>query len=78
MTDDKFEKIEMAIAHQDRQIQDLSEMINAQWQQIEFLKRKLELTQSKLSALEGASADAEQESNLSVSEIAARDKPPHY
>lgn len=78
MTDQKFEDIETALAHHDQQIQDLSEMINAQWQQIETLKRLLDMTQSKLSALESTTAEAAGESNLSVSEIAARDKPPHY
>lgn len=53
-------------------------MINAQWQQIEILKRLLDMTQSKLSVLELTAAEASGESNLSVSEIAARDKPPHY
>lgn len=78
MTDSKFEKIEMALAHQDLQIQDMSEMINAQWKQIEMLKRQLDMAQSKLSALESSAGDSAQEAGLSVSEIAARDKPPHY
>ena len=78
MTDSKFEKIEMALAHQDLQIQDMSEMINAQWKQIEMLKRQLDMAQSKLSALESSAGDSLQEAGLSVSEIAARDKPPHY
>ena len=78
MTDSKFEKIEMALAHQDLQIQDMSEMINAQWKQIEMLKRQLDMAQSKLSALESSASDSLQEAGLSVSEIAARDKPPHY
>ena len=66
MTDKKFEKIEMVLAHQDRQIQDMSEMINAQWKQIEMLKRRLDMAQSKLSVLESSAGDS------------SRDKPPHY
>ena len=78
MTDKKFEKIEMVLAHQDRQIQDMSEMINVQWKQIEMLKRRLDMAQSKLSALESSAGDSARDAELSVAEIAARDKPPHY
>lgn len=78
MTDQKFEDIETALAHHDQQIQDLSEMINAQWQQIEMLKRQLDMTQSKLSAMEATAGESSQEAGMSVTEIAARDKPPHY
>ena len=78
MTDQKFEDIETALAHHDQQLQDLSEMINAQWQQIETLKRQLDMTQSKLSAIEATTGEVSQEAGLSVADIAARDKPPHY
>lgn len=76
MTDPKFDSIETALMHQDKQIQDLNEMVNAQWQEIDRLKRRLDLALGKLSALETAAPD--QNRDLSVSEIAALEKPPHY
>ncbi len=76
--DSKFEKIEMAMAHHEQQIHDLSEMINEQWQQIEMLKRQLDRAHDKLSAIESGATESAQDAGLSVSEIAARDKPPHY
>ena len=41
MSDDKFTQLEIALAHQDRQIQDLHEMLNKQWKEIDILKLKL-------------------------------------
>lgn len=76
MNDDRFNRIETALAHQDRQIQDLSEMIAVQWKAIERLTHRLDMAQSKLSSLE-TSADSEKNA-LSVAELAALEKPPHY
>lgn len=78
MTDEVLQNIEITLAHHDQQIADMSEMINQQWQQIEALKRQLSMAQDKLKALEAGSAEAASESNMTVTEIAARDKPPHY
>ena len=74
MTEERITRIEMALAHQERQILDMSEMIAQQWKQIELLNRKLDMAQDKLATLE-ISDKAE---NLSVAEIAALEKPPHY
>lgn len=75
MTDDnRLDDLEMALAHQEQQIQDMSEMITAQWKEIDRLK-------ARISRLEGKSEDAQQDSgekSLSATDIAARDKPPHY
>lgn len=78
MTESTMQKMEMAIAHHEQQIADLSEMVSVQWQQIEVLKKQLALTQDKLRALGSAAADAAIDSTLTVTEIALRDKPPHY
>ena len=40
-TDERITELEMALAHQDQTINDLSEMINRQWKEIEHLKREL-------------------------------------
>lgn len=76
MTDPKFDSIETALMHQEKQIQDLNDMVNAQWQEIDRLKNRLDLALGKLSALETATPD--QNRDLSVAEIAALEKPPHY
>lgn len=76
MSDDKLNDIESTLMHQDRQIQDLNDMVNAQWREIDQLKRRLDLALGKLSALETAAPDPNRD--LSVAEIAALEKPPHY
>lgn len=73
-----MQKIEITLAHHERQITDLSEMINDQWQQIEALKRQLAKAQDKLMLLEAGAGDGTDDSGLTVTEIALRDKPPHY
>lgn len=40
-TEDRVTELEMALAHQDQTVNDLSEMINRQWKEIESLKREL-------------------------------------
>ena len=64
MTAERFDSIETALAHHDRQIQDLSAMIAAQWQEIDRLKRLLEGVQTRVDDL----ADAPP----------ANARPPHY
>lgn len=76
MSDQRLNTIETALAHQDRQIQDLNEMVSAQWRAIDLLQKRLDLALGKLSALETAVPD--QDRDLSVAEIAALEKPPHY
>lgn len=76
MTDERIDKIEMALMHQDEQIQDLSEMISAQWKEIDRLNRLLRKTEAKLSEM--SYGGAEGEGGSSIADIAAEDKPPHY
>lgn len=61
-TEDRVNELEMALAHQDQTISDLSDMINQQWQEIEKLKREL-------SRLEATKADMPPEED---------NAPPHY
>lgn len=78
MTNEVLQKIEIAVAHHEQQLQDMSEMIRAQWQQIDALKHQLAMTHDKLKTIEASASEIAGDSNLSVAEIAARDKPPHY
>ena len=71
---DKLETIETTLAHHERQIGELSEMIASQWKEIDRLKRHIMKTEAKLEELEAAKEDTA----LTPTEIAARDKPPHY
>ena len=60
--------LESHIAHQDGTIDDLNEMVNQQWAEIETLRRDLAELRARLSRVEGDVAPAE-----------ADDKPPpHY
>lgn len=76
MSEQKLNEIESTLMHQERQIQDLNDMVNAQWKEIDLLKRRLDLALGKLTALESAAPD--QNRDLSVAELAALEKPPHY
>lgn len=76
MNDEKLRQIETTLAHQDLQIQDLSEMVTRQWKEIERLKRQLDQAQEKLNTFEAAAAEGQKP--LSVTEAAALEKPPHY
>lgn len=77
MSDEKLNKIEEILAHQEQQIQDLSDMVVHQGDEILALKRYIGKLESKIEILEDSSQSGD-EKNLSVTEIAARNKPPHY
>ena len=77
MAENSTDKIEAALAHQDRQIQDLSDMVTRQWQEIDALKKYITGLQGKIESLEDTMRTGEGEP-LSVTEQALRDKPPHY
>jgi SlyX protein len=67
MSDNRFNQLEMTIAEQDQSIQDLSDMVNRQWQEIEKLQARLTHTQSRIISLE--------ENAPASSSV---EKPPHY
>jgi len=75
---DRLNRIEIAIAHQAKQIEDLSDMTFHQGKEIERLKRQLDMTKQQLSDIESGTKDAKSEIGLSGIEIAALNKPPHY
>ena len=77
-TPSRLDQIEILLAHQARQIEDLSEMTTAQWHEIERLKRQLALTREQIKDMESGAKDPKSEVGLSGIEIAALNKPPHY
>jgi SlyX protein len=64
MTDEKIIAIETTLSHHEQQIQEMSEMISAQWKEIERLRRHLENALSKIGEADGAPP--------------ASVRPPHY
>lgn len=73
---EKTDHIEEVLAHQERQISDLSEMIIRQGRDIDALKSYLRKLEYKLDLLEDG--DMEEDKPASLIEEAARNKPPHY
>lgn len=73
------DKIEALLAYQEQKIDDLSDMVARQWDEIERLKQRLKRTQDKLKTVEDlANAAGKSDQAISVSEFAAQEKPPHY
>lgn len=70
--------IEALIAHQDQQIQELNEVVTRQWEEIDALKKYMKLTKDKMQELESNMGDLGQSEGMSISDMAAADKPPHY
>lgn len=70
MADEKRQltEIETTLAFHDKTINDLSDMVNAQWKELENLKRQLSATNEKISEL--GSSDTQSDP--------ANAKPPHW
>lgn len=77
MNDEKINKIEELIAHQEQQIHDLSDMVVKQGDEIHILKRHIGKLEGKIDLLEEDSNSGD-DKGLSVTEIAEMNKPPHY
>ena len=77
MMDDRFNSIEEVLAHQEKQLHELSEMVSDQWKEIDILKNQARLMKDKIKNLE-ESQESKSDGELSVSEMAEREKPPHY
>ena len=61
----RIDELEMRMAHQDRTIADLNDVITAQWKKIEALENQLRRMGEELQSLE-------------PSDTATNQKPPHY
>lgn len=77
MSEDRLMNLEMNIAHLEQKLEDLSDVVSAQSNIISQLKAKLNLQQSKIEEIE-MNTRVNNSETLSASEVAARDKPPHY
>ena len=76
MTEEKLNKIEEALAHQELQIETLSKTAAQQFEAIDVLKKRVDLLQKRLDRL---SAEGLTENDgLSAIEQSLHDKPPHY
>lgn len=78
MTTDTPTQIEETLAHHEKALQDLSDMVVKQWDEIDALKGKVKILQDKIGVLSQEAAEGQAGAGLSVTEQALRDKPPHY
>ncbi len=78
MSEEKIKELEAMIMHQSKDINDLSDMVNKQWQEIEALKTVIRKTSSRLKNIEDLSKYNNVEGNKSLSDLLAEEKPPHY
>lgn len=78
MDNDRLNRIEIALAHHSKQIEDLSEVTFAQGKEIQRLNRQLDIAKQQIADMESGAKDAKSEIGLSGIEIAALNKPPHY
>ncbi|MGE4314224.1 MAG: SlyX family protein [Pseudobdellovibrionaceae bacterium] len=76
--DEKIAALEVALAHAEKQIGDLSDLAETQWKEIKRLNARLSRTQSQLEDHIATISDQREREAMTVSEMAARDKPPHY
>ena len=65
---ERFLEIESTLTYQEQQIQDLSDMVSQQWQEIDRLKKHLSRAAARLENLE----------NPAEMPSIADEKPPHY
>jgi len=73
---DKLTDIETKLAHQDKIIDDLNDVVIAQSREIDRLKKLIGGMQDKLYKIETTQPSGEE--GLSATEVAALNKPPHY
>ena len=66
----RIDALEIKAAHQEQQIQDLSEMVSDQWRTIERLGGQLIKATAKIESLENSGSNTEPSF--------ADEKPPHY
>ena len=77
MAENALHTIEETLAHHEQQITDLSDMVVRQSDEISVLKKYIVKLEDKIGAIEDDGNIPSGES-LSVTDIATRDKPPHY
>ncbi len=60
----RIENLETRLAHQEKTISDLSDMVTSQWRKIEMLERQLRHLHDEMQSMDSSSVPV--------------DKPPHY
>jgi uncharacterized coiled-coil protein SlyX len=75
---EEIEELQTLIAHQDRQIAELNDVVITQGKEIEALKKYMQLTKAKISELENNISELGSNEHISVTDEAAANKPPHY
>jgi SlyX protein len=65
-TENRLDEMEIRIAHQDKTIVELNDVILAQWKKLEMLERQLRRLGEELEAMESGEGPS------------ANQKPPHY
>jgi len=75
MTDERLNDLETSMIYQEKQIEDLSNMVSKQWQEIDSLKKLLGRATSRINELENQYEEVDQKS---ITDIASAEKPPHY
>jgi len=61
---DRIESLETRLAHQEKMISELSDVVTSQWRKIEMLERQLRQLNEEMQSLDSSSVPV--------------DKPPHY
>lgn len=69
--------IEELLAHQDRQIQDLNDIVTKQWNEIDRLNKIVGQLSNKINEI-SISSKEERNDSISVIDEAKFNKPPHY
>ncbi|HPQ51038.1 MAG: SlyX family protein [Alphaproteobacteria bacterium] len=75
---DDITRLETMIAHQEKQITDLSDMTSSQWREIDTLKQQVYYLISRFKDMEQDHSTSKADRVQTVSEMAAAEKPPHY
>jgi SlyX protein len=66
VADTRIDDLEMRVAHQEKMIGELNDVITAQWKKIDALERQLKRLGDEMAELDASDAPA------------ANQKPPHY
>lgn len=79
MIEKRLNTVEETLAHQEQQIDVLSQMVSQQWEVIDGLKKGMKNLQNKIDRIDDSDSKTEnKDSSLSSLEQAALNKPPHY
>jgi uncharacterized coiled-coil protein SlyX len=78
-TETRLQNLEIALSEREKDLSDLSEMVEKQWKEIDRLRLRLDAALNKIADLEQAPANPSQGSGaMSSADEAAAAKPPHY